>query len=145
MRLNKINHQKGSLTVMALFVIIILSFLGVALSNQLTTSSQSLVYEVHGTRAYLAAQTGLEILAATSFPLNSVNAQCNIPSPGNTLNVSGVNGLQNCAITTMCSSQIVTENGVDTLIYYQFESTGVCQAGTEWTSRTLARDGVVRL
>ncbi len=138
-------QQLGSLTIMALFVIVILSFLGFALSNQLRTSSQNVVYEVHGTRAYLAAQTGLELLAATSFPLNSASAQCNIASPGNTLNVSSVNGLQNCAITTMCSSQTITENDVNTLVYYQFESTGVCQAGAEWTSRTLARDGVVRL
>jgi MSHA biogenesis protein MshP len=136
-------YQNGSLTILALFVIVILTLLGLSLADQLRTSSQNVIYEVQGTRAYMAAKSGLELLAAESFPVGANATTCN--NSGTNVDVSSIQGLQNCSFTVRCTSRNIAQNGIDTLRFYQFESTGVCQAGLEWASKTLAQEAIVRL
>ena len=61
-------RQRGSMLVMTLFIIIILAFLGITMVNLLSSSNQSVVYEVLGARAKMAAQSGVQRLLSTAFP-----------------------------------------------------------------------------
>ena len=65
---NKI-HQRGSALVVAVFIIVVMLALVLALARLLTSSSQSVVYEVQGTKALFTAQSGLELALTELFPL----------------------------------------------------------------------------
>lgn len=56
------NRQKqmGSALVMALFIIIILIFIGTTLLRVFSTSSEAISQEVIGTRAYMAANSAMQ-------------------------------------------------------------------------------------
>lgn len=139
-----VKKQRGSLTIIAIFVVVVLALLGLSLADQLRTNSQTLVYEVLGARAMLAAQTGLQTLASKSFPLDADEVICN-DTAGSSFDVSDLAGLQNCSFTTRCDTKTIEINDVETMWFYQFESTGVCQGGGQWASRTLAQEAVVEL
>ncbi len=121
--------------VMSIFVIIVLSFLAIAMSRLLGTASDALVYEVYGLRAMNAARSGLEQKVLEVFAgQTSDPALCtNIPATDSrefyTL------GLENCSTRFAC--QVTT---VDATNYYRFESTGTCQIEDVIVSRTIAID-----
>jgi MSHA biogenesis protein MshP len=133
------NQQAGSALVIAIFVIIVLSVLGTALVKMLESSQESVAYEVLGTRAYTAAQSGLQWQLAEVFPLDSLAIACKIqdeidsatPSFNNTL------GLAQCEVSVSCTDFVHTVNSIDTR-YYAITSTGECAIGSELTSRKIA-------
>lgn len=129
-------RQSGSMLVMALFVMIVLSLLGLTLLSVISSTSQSVVYDVLGTRAYAAAQSGVQQVVASAFPLNSGPAPCNttITSPAGYTNI---NGLENCSYTARCSTTTIQKDGMPHY-FYRFESTGLCQAGEVWVSRSVS-------
>ena len=101
--------QRGSMLVMTLFVIIILSFLGITMVNLLSSSNQAVVYEVLGARAKLAAQSGAQRLLSVAFPLNSNSiATCSttVSSPAA---FSTGNGLENCSYQATCTTTQVVK------------------------------------
>ena len=108
--------QKGSALVIAIFIIIVLSALGAALVNMLDSSQEGVAYEVLGTRAYTAAQSGLQWQLSEAFPLGSV-----------------VPGLKQCTVSVTCS-----DFELDNVRYYSISSTGQCTIDGEKTSRTVA-------
>lgn len=133
-------RQHGSMLVMALFVLIVLAFLGTTMVKVLSSASQSVVYEVLGTRAVNAAQSGLQQVVASAFPLNASAVACD-----NTLtsaaNFSDINGLNDCDFQARCTTSTVVKDGI-THFYYRFSSTGVCQADDVWVSRTVSLDAL---
>ena len=127
-------HQsiKGSALVIAVFIIIVMSLLGATLVKILASSQQNVVYEVLGTRAYAAAQSGVQWQLSQVFPLNSAAAACASQTPPS---FSNVNGLEQCSIAVSCSDFVI-----DSTRYYTITATGKCQAGDTVTSRTLQVD-----
>jgi MSHA biogenesis protein MshP len=127
--------------VIALFILIVLSFLALFLlrSNQL--NSQSVINEVYGLRAKLAAQTGIQMLLLASFPLNANEQICNqtIASPANYSNIEGVSG---CTFVARCVTTDVVFNS-QTNQFFQFSSTGTCDIAGQVVSRTVAVDAMV--
>jgi MSHA biogenesis protein MshP len=127
------NQQAGSALVIAIFVIIVLSVLGTALVKMLESSQESVAYEVLGTRAYTAAQSGLQWQLAKVFPLSDSPSACadivNAPLPifDNTL------GLAQCNVSVSCDDFVH-----DSIRYYTITSTGECAIGSELTSRKIA-------
>ncbi|MFS1702114.1 type II secretory pathway protein [Alteromonas sp. AMM-1] len=130
--------QQGSMLVITLFVIVVLSFLGLTMINLLSGTSQSVIYEVLGARAKFAAQSGLQRIAASAFPLNSPVAACNTTFTSSTALGQG-DGLENCLYQATCTTTAITKQSQQ-YNYYRFASTGVCQAGDIWVSRTLEMD-----
>jgi len=128
-------NQRGSSLVIAIFIIVVLSLLGAALVRMLNSSAESIVYEVYGTRALQAAQSGIQLKLAELFPLSAGTPKCDdvvTKSFSNTL------GLENCAYSTSC----ISNNGGNITIYI-IESRGTCEVAGIFTSRTLevvARD-----
>ena len=131
-------RQRGSMLVMTLFVIIILAFLGITMMNLLSSSNQSVVYEVLGARAKMAAQSGVQRLLSTAFPLNSPVATCSTTITSNAAFSTG-DGLENCSYQATCTTTQVVKQNVD-YNYYRFESTGICRANDIWASRTFELD-----
>ena len=64
-------RQSGSALVTAIFVLVIMTLLGSALIRMQSSSAETVVYEVIGTRAYAAAQAGVQWQLTELFPLNT--------------------------------------------------------------------------
>lgn len=131
-----VNKQRGNTLVIAVFVIVVLGGLVVALASLLRTSSESVVVEVLGTRSHLAAQSGLEQAMMTVYPLNE--------EPVTDCSVDGQNyefpedkSLQQCAASISCDSESYTNKADETFIHLTVTSIGVCKAGSQETSRQL--------
>ncbi|MGN5139067.1 pilus assembly PilX family protein [Aeromonas sp. 164P] len=67
---HKPNAQRGSALMIALFVIVIMSLLAATLGRLLVDSGDKHTLDVRGTRAFLAAQSGLEVALSRLFPLS---------------------------------------------------------------------------
>ncbi|MFT5815055.1 MAG: MSHA biogenesis protein MshP [Psychroserpens sp.] len=129
------NQQAGSALVIAIFVIIVLSVLGAALVKMLDSSTESVAYEVLGTRAYTAAVSGLQWQLAEVFPLNGPAIACKLPADIDSATPSFNNtlGLAQCNVSVSC-----TDFERDGIRYYSITGTGTCNIDSELTSRKIA-------
>jgi MSHA biogenesis protein MshP len=129
------NKQTGSALVIAIFIIIVLSALGAALVNMLDSSQEGVAYEVLGTRAYTAAQSGLQWQLAEVFPLNSDAVVCKSPTviDSRIPTFNNSQGLAQCNISVSC-----VDFERDSIRYYTITSTGECIIDGEVTSRRVA-------
>jgi MSHA biogenesis protein MshP len=128
-----LNYQKqrGSALVIAVFVIVVMLALTVGLSRLLISSSETVVYEVQGTRAFFAAQSALEIALPALFPIvSSASSEC--PETRN-IDFNGIDGLRGCSATVECAASYTTEEAT----IYRLESIGQCIANEFTTSRTV--------
>lgn len=124
--------QRGSALVLAIFVMIIMTLLGTALVKMYKSSSEAVVYEVIGTRAYAAAQTGIQWQLTEIFPLNTANntlCKDTIVEP----DISTKEGLENCWFSITCDHS-VSLKGIQ---YYTVKSVGSCSVAGIETSRTI--------
>lgn len=132
--------QQGSALVIAIFIIVVMTILVAALSKMLIGSSESVSYEVLGTRAFFAAQSGMEQGLTQLFPLSATATYCapvGVTGSEAPVTVSfTANGLQGCSYTLSCQSGRVTASATET-IYYQLTSIGSCGTGQLQTSRTI--------
>ncbi len=87
-------RQKGSTTIVAIIISIVLLGLGIALSNQISSNIRQQSIEYYGARAYLAAQSGMEV--AISRLINGNNPACAVITQPVTIDAANV---QNCVIT----------------------------------------------
>jgi len=137
-------RNKGSALVIAVFVIVVMSLLGLSLIRMLQTSGNAVAYEVLGTRAYQSAHIGLQFVLRQRFPLApsqvthcdgtpvtgvSADTISNITAP----NFSSVKGLLNCRVVALTCSDIRVNN----TIYFTIESTGECISADVITTRKL--------
>jgi len=125
-------QQKGSAIVIAIFVIVVMALLGAGLVKILASSAESVAYEVIGTRAYAAAQTGAQWQLLEIFPHDTdtrTACQSTITEP----DLSNVEGLEYCAATVTCND----DGEFDGTTYYIITSTGQCSFGGVITSRTV--------
>nr|WP_286262980.1 hypothetical protein [Thalassotalea atypica] len=135
---------------MAVFIMVVMLMLGVALVRMLSSSAETIAYEVLGTRAYNIANTGLQAKMAEIFPLGADALRCNggststlvdgaAPAATVTLvdykpSLANVEGLRNCTVTQLTCSNFKQ----DAVVYYQLSSVGECQIdGANKTSRTI--------
>ena len=123
-------RQYGSALVLAIFIIVVMSVLGAALIRMPSSSATSVAYEVIGTRAFLAAQVGIQRQLQQMFPLNGAAVDCQALPP---ISFSSVAGLENCDVSNVCA--IPFEH--DTIKYNTITSTGQCDINGEKVSRTI--------
>ena len=126
--------QRGSSLVMALFIIVLMSVLLLALGRQLISSAQSVSIEVQGNRAFNAAQSGLQIGLAQLFPINST-ANCTAVSASF---VFSQPGLQSCTATLSCLQVNNPDDATRPL--YRLTSTGSCLSGDITSSRIVVME-----
>ena len=126
------NKQRGSALVIAVFIIVVMLALVLSLARLLTSSSDAIVYEVQGTRALFAAQSGLDIALTQLFPLNGATTSCAALTLEH--NFSG-DGLAGCSATVSCSRYNDPTPGAAPL--YRLSSTARCIAAEFETRRTV--------
>ncbi|MEM0910955.1 MAG: type II secretory pathway component [Pseudomonadota bacterium] len=138
-----IAKQRGSLLVLALFIIIVLTILAGTMMNVVSNSSSSVVNEVFGLRVQQAANAGIQSLVAQSFPIGSTPQVCQttVSSPSS---FSEIPGLQGCSYSARCDSEDIEYLGLD-YRYYKFTSTGVCDLSGSVFSRTVSVDAMESL
>ncbi|NMP31936.1 MSHA biogenesis protein MshP [Thalassotalea sp. M1531] len=141
----KYQTQSGSALVIGIFILVVMLLLGTALTRTLNKSADSIAYEVLGTRAYQAANIGVQHRLATIFPLDSASQYCaggdiTGADPGDVLNdpnyltsIEGVDGLRNCRVTQVSC----VDFKVNDVVYYRIRSTGECDIDGTQTSRTV--------
>ena len=113
-------RQQGSALMLALFVIIVVLLLGSALVRVLSTSSETLAQEVIGTRALMAANSGMQAHLQKTFPLN-LPAAC--PADDDYESFSDVAGLYHCYARVTCE---LYASDVESVNYFRLTSTGEC-------------------
>lgn len=133
-------HQRGSMLVVALFILVVLTLLAGTMVTIISGSSKTVIHEVYGLRAQYAAQAGLETLIAQSFPANGAAQVCNL-NESSTASFSQINGFRNCRFDAQCTSSDINFNG-ENHRFYRFASTGFCDTGETVVSRTLFVDAM---
>ncbi|XOV79572.1 MAG: type II secretory pathway protein [Aestuariibacter sp.] len=127
--------QQGSMLVISVFVIVVMSFLAVTLTRLISTSQDAIAYEVIGLRALNAARSGLEQGVLSVFCTQAVNID-NCSGGTTTQDFSDIQGLLGCSATYAC-----TNTEVDGVNYFRFESQGQCISSDFIVSRTVSIDG----
>lgn len=129
------SKQRGATTIVAVVISIIMLTIGIALSNQIASSTRQQSVEYYGTRAYLAAQTGLEV--AVTRVVNGNNPECTAVTTPILLTASALN---NCTVSLACQvEQNIDEPEVASgaIRVYQLSSQAQCSIGQLETSRRL--------
>ncbi|NRA54584.1 MAG: hypothetical protein HRU23_10600 [Gammaproteobacteria bacterium] len=135
-QINTYTKQRGSMLVMALFVIVVMAMLGLAVVQLLNDSSKSTVYEVYGARAFNAANSGADRALADIFgPQVTGAVGCDNVSSSYSLPKTVIAGFSGCDLAIKCREFDVTETG---FTHYRIESTATCQAADFITQRTVA-------
>ena len=113
--------QRGFSIITAIFLLVVLSFLGIAMVSFSTSQHQSSAMDVMGSRAYQAARAGME-WAAFNVPQSSYNA--GTPATCATSFAAGSLGgtLTPFAVTVSCATISRTEAG-STVWMYDITST----------------------
>ncbi|WP_438864666.1 type II secretory pathway protein [Neptunicella sp.] len=126
--------QRGSMLVMSVFIIIVMSVMGLAMSSMLSNSAEAVVAEVYGLRAKMAAHSGLEDQLLKVFPHTGPAdiTQCDVTSK----TFSNIPGLENCGYSRSCGVKSYTMSSGNRLLF-TFSSTGTCEVGEVKTSRTI--------
>lgn len=126
-----LSQQGGSAIVIAVFIIVVMSLLAAALTRMLQDSQDSIAYEVYGTRAYLAANAGIEQGFAKLFPLGGGSAVCDSVSQ---IDLSSQPAFHGCVVNYSCTE--ISELAIN-LKQYRLESTAQCDAGKFVTRRKI--------
>ena len=131
--------QQGGLLPVAIFVIVVMSILGIAMVRLLADASRSTVADVYGARADLAARSGAEIMLMEIFPLNAPPNNGACVERGTTLVEQTVTfateGLNSCSTTIACD--YLELNAPYGGTNYRVFSQGNCEVGNNSYSKQL--------
>ncbi len=126
-------RQQGSTTIVAIIISIVLLGLGITLSNQISSNIRQQSIEYYGARAYLAAQSGMEV--AISRLINGDNPACTVITQPVVISV--VN-MQNCTITLSCEVETEVEEpevAAGEIRVYALGAEAQCSTGQLETSK----------
>jgi MSHA biogenesis protein MshP len=129
-----LHRQRGSSLVMALFIIVLMSVLILALGRQLISATSAVSIEVQGNRAFNAAQSGLQLGLVQLFPINTT-ASCAAVTPSFSFTQPG---LQSCTATLSCLR--VNNPDATARPLYRLTSAGRCQTGEITSSRVVVME-----
>jgi len=106
--LSIIKNNSGFTLVQAIFIVVVLSLLGVAMMRLIGVQSSTSVLALQGARAYQSARSGLEWGAAQASAGNSCN---------------GTMTVEDFVVNVTCSSQSFTEGTIGPYDVYQINAT----------------------
>ncbi|WP_115720049.1 type II secretory pathway component [Gallaecimonas mangrovi] len=127
------SRQGGSALAVAVFIIVVMALLVAGLAALLNRQSGTVVYEVWGTRAYLAAESGLQGGLVRLYPLNGSGLSSCFSSYQQAFSSSGLNG---CSVTVSCT--LASSSDADMPKVARVRSQASCQTGRITTGRTLS-------
>jgi len=115
-------RQQGLGLPAAIFVILILALIAVAVTELEQSGVQAKTYEIMSTRAFFAAESGAQAAVHRLFPPGGRPAACTANFFSANYAVAGLNG---CSSAVSCREDVA--NGVS---HYTLRSTGSCNAGS---------------
>ncbi|MEE1675407.1 hypothetical protein SNR37_000732 [Agarivorans aestuarii] len=135
-------RQGGSALVVAIFVIVVMALISAGLTLMIQDTSRNAAWDVLGTRAELAAYSGLEQALSALFPLDvpvTTPGQCD-----NVIEEPALNGqgLATCSVTVSCQQKDISELSAR---FFELQATGQCGTGEILVQRSQsiqARSGI---
>lgn len=124
------NRQSGSALVVAIFVIVVMALIAVALYSLFGSASSATVANVGGARANFAAKSATQEALLKLFPVGGGVADCSVT----TIPAFDSEGLRNCSAEVSCAEIVVTELSAT---LYRLEAEGSCELGTETYTRRI--------
>ncbi|WP_411994275.1 hypothetical protein [Agarivorans sp. DSG3-1] len=132
--------QQGSALVIAIFVIVVMALISAALTVMLQDTSRNATWDVLGTRAELAAYSGLEQALSELFPADGsetilcadLTLEPNLTGPG----------FQSCEVEVLCNEVVACNadgtGGVTQLdaCVYSLQATASCGSGEVLVQRS---------
>ncbi|MFT7684158.1 MAG: MSHA biogenesis protein MshP [Moritella dasanensis] len=115
-------QQQGSMLVISIFIIVVISLLAASLSRILSSTADSVANEVYSAKAYYAADSGMEYGIYQALK-TSENGIC----PVLTFNLNNEPGFENCTVKISCES--ITIDEANKQYQYYLVSTGTCDGG----------------
>ena len=106
--LSVLKNNRGFTLVQAIFILVVLALLGVAMMRLIGVQSSTSVFALQGARAYQAARSGLEWGASRASSGNSCN---------------GTMTVEDFAVNVTCSSQQFTEGPIGPYDVYRINAT----------------------
>ncbi len=103
-----LKNNSGFTLVQAIFIVVVLALLGVAMMRLIGVQSSTSIFALQGARAYQAAQSGLEWGAARASTGNSCTGSMTI---------------EDFSVDVTCSSQSFTEGSIGPYAVYLIRST----------------------
>ncbi|WP_020406373.1 hypothetical protein [Hahella ganghwensis] len=130
-------RQSGLGLPAALFLIVVLGLLVVAITELERTTAEGVSINVQSARAFYAAQSGAEAALVTLFPIDEADpsnaaAPTDCPAYGTISFNAGNTGLIGCSADISCF-----KDEVSSVAYFTLRSTGSCGSGAEAATRTI--------
>ena len=132
-------RQRGSMLIIAIFIIVVMVLLVAAVQEVFNQSSKAITYEVFGTRALSAANSGSELALQKIFylngqtPLNWVGDNATVA-----LDLSQTTAFHGCTVAVNIARFTIAATGYT---HYRIDSTASCIAGGFTTVRTISIEG----
>lgn len=133
-------QQRGSMLVIALFVIIIFALLSLTMTRLLSSSSENVIYEVLGQRALNAARSGLEFCLAAEYQVTITPCATNQSTFNGVVGIAGLNG---CSYNVLPINTVTVNDSGASYTYSRFTSEGRCQAGNIVVTRRVYVDALL--
>jgi MSHA biogenesis protein MshP len=127
-----IKKQNGASLLLGVFIIVVISLLSTIIAKVISTSAETVSFEVYGARAYATAVSGNEWALQQLYPIQG-SGTCSGITKANAPDFNRTEVNPSCFIEDISCTQFRHDN-VD---YYTIKTTGMCQVGDVTTSRTL--------
>lgn len=120
------NNEKGFSLPLAIFILVIVSLLALAIFRMTALNQQAVAQEVLTARALFAAESGAQVQMMRIFP---ISGPANCAAHSIAVTTAGLNA---CSFNSTCSVLIVNSQS-----YYNVESIGRCAIGGVSAQRTI--------
>lgn len=125
---HSLKKQKGGALAIAVFVIIVMTLLTVAINRNIASSTDQSIQEVLGVRALMIAESANEVALSAIFPVATGSAPVTGECPNALVAVANTNfsqmaGLENCTVVTACNPHPSTNPE-----YVRITSRGICKS-----------------
>lgn len=132
-------YQRGFLLPLALFIIVVMGLLALALSRMTTQTSLASAQELLSVQAFYAAESGAQQGMNRLYPPADTNQRVNVNSRcdnvNRTLTFTGVDGLNSCSASVRCECANCAPT--DATSFYTITSQGRCGSGVLSAERTI--------
>ncbi|RUO23469.1 hypothetical protein CWE08_02150 [Aliidiomarina iranensis] len=134
-------RQRGGALAVAIFIIVVMSILGVAMVRILGDLGRATVSDVYGTRAFAAARSGAELFLTDLFPLDAPvdTSVCSVrdtsipldnPFTPTLSQTFAIPGLNSCRAEVACDYlDLGAIDSAYTGTHFRIITRGICDAG----------------
>lgn len=124
-----LKNQSGAGLPVALFIVTVLAFLVLGMSQLQQGSGESVSLQIQSQRAFFAAESGAQVAVLDVLEADSCDG---INSP---LEFDDADGLQGCSATMSCEAVTADIGGSGGNTVFTINSSGKCGAGADQASR----------